>query len=269
MFFNCFDVTSVICGLLTKCSDQKLWARVHIYTLVQCRERLFLFPVRWRAPTKILMAVTMSLQFVNFLLVVLCLSNFVASADEIKYKGDNFTIKCPTHQEDALGVQLYSRRVISREAVYYFIETKKKTYHKDYEGRTEVKYDSKTLTVDITNLQLTDTGAYWCTCNLLSKKKCTMDESGVFLVVKDPPINPAPSTSANPKPGGMNDLLIPVTALTAGSVLLLVLLVVLVWLVPKMKKMIRRREEEKEEEDKRCNNGVYEVMTVPRNTGFI
>ncbi|XP_050957306.1 T-cell antigen CD7-like isoform X2 [Labeo rohita] len=215
------------------------------------------------------MAIAMrSLQIIILLLVVLCLSNFVASADEIRYKGDNYTFKCPAPQKDALGVYLNSRRVIRREVVYYCFETKKITLHPEYEGRIKVKNDSKTLTVDIINLQLTDTGAYWCSC-IDVFGKCAMDESGVLLLVDEPPINPAPSTSANPKSGGMNDLLIPVTALTAGSVLLLILLVVAVWLVPKLKKLMKKREEEKEEEEeKRCNNGnngVYEVMTVKRN----
>ncbi|XP_043091827.1 uncharacterized protein LOC122342101 [Puntigrus tetrazona] len=196
------------------------------------------------------------------LLVVLCLSDLVASADEIKYQGDNITIKCPAPPEGALGVNLYSRREISRRVMYFFLKNKKLTIHLDFEKRVEVKYD-KTLTINIMNLKSTDTGAFWCTCNNLFDS-CTMGDSGVFLLVRDPPISLASSTSASSKSGGMNDLLIPVTALTVGSVFLLLLLVVGLWLVPKVRKLIRNKEQEVEEEEKRCNNGVYEVMTVPR-----
>ncbi len=102
--------------------------------------------------------------------------------DEIKYRGANFTIKCPAHQKDAGGVYLYSRRQISRQVFYYFFKSKKLTVHKDFEGRVKVEYDNKTVKIDIINLKLTDTGAYWCTCNSLIGE-CAMDDSGVFLLV--------------------------------------------------------------------------------------
>ncbi|XP_052407783.1 uncharacterized protein LOC127952921 [Carassius gibelio] len=206
-----------------------------------------------------------SLQIFIFLLVVLCLTNFVASADVIKYKGDNFTMTFPAPQKEALGVYLYSRSEISREVFYYFFQTKKLTVHKDFEGRVGVKYDEKTLTIDIINLRLRDAGAYWCTCNRL-QGECQMDDKGPFLLVHEPVANVASSKSADQKSGGINELMILVMAITAGSVLLLLLLVFGVWLVPKIKKQMRSKE--KGEKERRCNNGVYEVMTVHRKAEF-
>ncbi len=100
--------------------------------------------------------------------------------DEIKYRGANFTIKCPAHQKDAGGVYLYSRRQISRQVFYYYFKNKKLTVHKDFEGRVKVEYDNKTVKIDIINLKLTDTGAYWCTCNVLIGE-CAMDDSVIFF----------------------------------------------------------------------------------------
>ncbi|XP_067274022.1 uncharacterized protein [Pseudorasbora parva] len=172
------------------------------------------------------MAITMRSLQVILLLVVLCLSNLVASADMIKYNGDNCTIVCEAPKEDALGVNLYRRRSYQQ----------------------------------IFNLQLEDTGAYWCTHNVYGTENPV--ETGVFLLVQEPEILPASSKS--PKSNGMNDLLIPVIALTAGSVLLLLLLVLVVWMVPKIKKLIRSTREG----ERRSNNEVYEVMTVHRRKEF-
>ncbi|XP_039542702.1 uncharacterized protein LOC120489719 [Pimephales promelas] len=206
------------------------------------------------------MAITMlSLQITFLLVVVLCL--LVASADVSKYKGDNYTMKCPPHA-DALGVSLFTRRSIMRKVFYYNFSEDLLTPHKDYEGRVKVKNDKKTITIDIFNLELEDTGSYWCTYTC-PFDDCEMDDSGVFLLVQDPQ-ETIPSSSKSAKSNGMNDLLIPVAALTAGSVLLLLFLVLGVWMVPKIKKLMR----DQRGEEKRSGNEVYEVMTIPRRRDF-
>ncbi|XP_077069070.1 uncharacterized protein LOC143721965 [Siphateles boraxobius] len=205
------------------------------------------------------MAITMrSLPIIFLFLLVLCLCNLDASADVIKYKGDNYTMKCPAAQAEASGVYLYSRRSIQRQVFFYHFKSGNLTLLTDYRGRVKINLDMKTLTIDIFNLGPKDTGAYWCTCSFFDAI-CEMDDSGVFLLVQDPP-EIIPTSSKGSKSNGINDLLIPVTALTAGSVLLLFLLVLAVWMVPKMKKLIRDQREEK----KRSGNEVYEVMTIPR-----
>ncbi|XP_067274014.1 uncharacterized protein [Pseudorasbora parva] len=206
------------------------------------------------------MAITMRSLQVILLLVVLCLSNLVASADMIKYNGDNCTIVCEAPKEDALGVNLYRRRSYQRKILYYFFATDKLTVPDVYKSRVSIKNDKKTLSIEIFNLQLEDTGAYWCTHNVYGTENPV--ETGVFLLVQEPEILPASSKS--PKSNGMNDLLIPVIALTAGSVLLLLLLVLVVWMVPKIKKLIRSTREG----ERRSNNEVYEVMTVHRRKEF-
>ncbi len=101
--------------------------------------------------------------------------------DEIKYRGANFTIKCPAHQRRGRCISVQQTSDQPTSLVLLF-QSKKLTVHKDFEGRVKVEYDIKTVKIDIINLKLTDTGAYWCTCNVLIGE-CAMDDSGVFLLV--------------------------------------------------------------------------------------
>ncbi|XP_051988766.1 uncharacterized protein LOC127648228 [Xyrauchen texanus] len=194
-----------------------------------------------------------------FSVVLLNFFNLVSSADEHKFKGENYTIKCPAAHKDALGVYLNSRREVSREVLYYYFETSKISLHDDYKGRVEVKVDKTTLIIDIFNLQMKDTGSYWCTCNLF-KQICDMTTTkGVFLLVNEAPTETALVTAK--KSHGMNGILIPVVALTVGSVLLLLTLAAGVWLVPKIKEQSRKYKEE----EKRRANGIYVDMRYKTN----
>jgi len=114
------------------------------------------------------------------ILSILCF--FESFVDVSKYKGDNYTMKCPPHA-DALGVSLFTRRSIMRKVFYYNFSEDLLTPHKDYEGRVKVKNDKKTITIDIFNLELEDTGSYWCTYTC-PFEDCEMDDSGVFLLVQ-------------------------------------------------------------------------------------
>lgn len=204
-----------------------------------------------------------TLLFTFLLLGVLCLSSFAESADVIKFKGESATMKCHISDKDAMGVSLFTRHKDKQEVLYYFIQSNKLTIKPTHEGRVEAKFDGKTLTVDILNLQKEDTGAYWCECNHIVTRECKMDQSGVVLVVHDRErqqnTGQVSASTAPSKFGGMNGLLVPVVALTASSVLLLLLLVLGVWVVPKIKKMRQTAKQEKT-----SANEVYEVMTVKR-----
>lgn len=192
------------------------------------------------------------------LLFTLDLCSLVSSADEHRYKGESYTIRCTEPQQDAVAVSLYTRREEQRQVLYYYFETGDLTVHKDYRGRVNVSLDGNILTSNIWNLQLNDAGAYWCSCNL-HFDKCEMTANkGVFLFVNVQSGEVASSTAKHPN--GMSDFLIPVTALTAGSVLLLLVLLFGVWVAPKIKRRIRRNEEENT-----SSNGVYEVMNVHRS----
>ncbi|XP_051994873.1 uncharacterized protein LOC127652648 [Xyrauchen texanus] len=202
------------------------------------------------------MSLTVTL-FLSVLLLNLC--KLVSSEDIQKFKGENFSFKCPTAEDKALGVYLFSRREDVHEVLYYYFEDSKLTLHENYKGRIEVNADNKTLTINIFNLQLKDTGAYWCTCNIF-QSTCQMTDKGVFILVNEIPIESASSTANNAT--GMRDFLIPVTALTAGSVLLLLILVAVVWMLPKIKEQRRR----KGEDERRHTNGIYEEMRCNKNS---
>ncbi|XP_056608806.1 nicotinamide riboside kinase 1 isoform X1 [Triplophysa dalaica] len=197
----------------------------------------------------------MSWAFVLFLITVdLC--SLDSSADEHSFKGGSYTIRCPAPQKDALGVYLKTRRKVERQVLYYHFATGGITVHEEYRGRVNISLDETILTSNILNLQLNDAGAYWCSCETDSFEKCEMTAGeGVFLSVNEPTGELSSSTAK--QHNGMSDFLIPVTALTAGSVLLLLLLLFGVWLVPKIK--TRRM---KKGEEKTSGNGIYEVMKV-------
>ncbi|XP_056309771.1 uncharacterized protein LOC130221358 [Danio aesculapii] len=199
-----------------------------------------------------------SLQF-TFLLGVLCLSGFVESADLIKFKGENATMKCHISEEQVMGVSLYTRHEDELQVVYYHMMSDKLTIKSSYEGRVKAKFEGKTLTVDILNLQMKDAGAYWCKCSLLLTRVCKMDQSGVLLMVRDRKTEQVAASTAASKPGGIYSFLVPVVAVTASSVIVLLFLVLGVWIVPKIKEMRITAEQ-----GKRSINEVYEVMTVKR-----
>ncbi|XP_051571404.1 uncharacterized protein LOC127450937 [Myxocyprinus asiaticus] len=207
----------------------------------------------WTTRTKMSLTVTL---FLSVVLLNLC--NLVSSADEHKFKGENYTIKCPAAHKDALGVYLNSKREVSREVLYYYFKSSMLTLHEDYKGRVKVKVEKTTLIIDIFNLQMKDSGFYWCSCNLFLRKCDMTTDKGVFLLVNEIPIETATVTAK--KSYGMNDFLIPVAALAVGSVLLLLILVAVVWLVPKIKEQSRKnREEEKR------HNGIYVDMRCKTN----
>ncbi|KAI7803962.1 hypothetical protein IRJ41_014072 [Triplophysa rosa] len=178
--------------------------------------------------------------------------------NEHRSKGESYTIRCPAPQKDAVGVYLNTRREVQRQVLYYSIETGDVTVHTDYSGRVNISRDEMIVTSNIWNLQLNDAGAYWCSC-IKHFEKCEMTaDKGVILLINVPSGEVSSSTAK--QHNGMSDFLIPVTTLTACSVLLLLLLLFGVWLVPKIKKtrrMINR-------EEKTSGNGVYEVMNVHR-----
>ncbi|TRZ00106.1 hypothetical protein DNTS_020302 [Danionella cerebrum] len=207
----------------------------------------------------------------QLLLVTLCLCRFVACSDFInlpvvvwdvgrrdqfemspitdliQMKGGNFSIKCSV-PDKSTGFYLETRRQAFREVLYYHFKSQKLTIHPDYKDRISEKIDITTVTVEVSNLQTTDTGAYWCRFTD-SDFTCSQKVPGIFLQVH----------------GGTNDLLIPLMVMSVGSVFILLVLLV-VWILPKVKSMFRGAGAG--EDDQKSNHGVYEVMTVSRRKEY-